>query len=195
MPSGFLRVQGNLTKTGVFNYAFGDKTVRELRADSEVFSPESLDTLLGAPVTVDHPANFVGVENAGHLAVGTVIKVEEASPYVQGTMQITDAKTIAMVEAGKLVEVSLGYAMDPVEHTDSLVADFAQTNITYNHAALGPSGWGRLGSDVSLRLDADMNLDFGSFRMDKQLVEEARHNLDTRWTEVVENLTELLNKL
>jgi hypothetical protein len=190
MPSGFLRVRGNLTKTGVFNYDFNGETVRELRPVEQVFRADSLDTLIGVPVTIDHPANFIGVENAAHLRVGTVIKTERADPYVEGTLQIEDAKAIAMVEAGVLVEVSLGYGCDPVEHCDAAVADIEQTNIVYNHAALGPSGWGRLGSDVSLRLDSTGNMDFGAFRMDAL---DIRHNLDIP-EELIKNLTELLKK-
>jgi hypothetical protein len=34
------------------------------------------------------------------------------------------------------------------------VYDRVQRRIRYNHAALGPPGWGRAGADVSLRLDA-----------------------------------------
>lgn len=188
LPSGFLRVQGNLSKTGVFSYKFNDDTVREIRTDSEVFREDSLDTLLGAPVTIDHPSSMVvGVENVGHLAVGNVIKVERNAPYISGTMQIHDQRAIAMVEAGALVEVSLGYKTDPVEHNDSNIADFAQTNIVYNHAALGPAGWGRLGGDVSLRLDSNGNIDYTAFT---EAVE-----LDPRWNEVVENLTEILKNL
>ena len=172
MPTGAMRVHGKLTKTGVFNYAFNGETVRELRSDAEVFAPTSLDTLLGAPVTIDHPARFVGLDNWDHLVVGNVIRVDAEAPYVTGTMQLHDARAIALVDAGKLVEVSLGYATDPVEHTDGFEADFTQTNIVYNHAALGPSGWGRLGSDVALRLDSEGNLDYSTFRMDADLLEE-----------------------
>lgn len=187
LPSGFLRVRGNLTKTGVFPYQFGSETVRELRPAEQVFRADSLDTLLGAPVTIDHPANFVGVENASHLSVGTVIRVDRADPYVAGVMQITDAKAIAMVEAGILVEVSLGYSADPVEHADSNVADFVQTNINYNHAALGPQGWGRLGSDVSLRLDSNGNLDFSAFRMDAREVDAFAEALE-RYHQILKTL-------
>ena len=65
MPSGFLRVKGNLTKTGVFEYAFGDEMVREARTPVEVFREDSLDTLLGAPVTIDQG------RYAPHVAFGS----------------------------------------------------------------------------------------------------------------------------
>lgn len=165
--NGALRVHGRLTKTGVFGYKFDGHTVREARTDSEVFAEESLDSLVGVPVTIDHPRSmFVDLANWQHLAVGNVIKVDAKKPYVEGTIQLHDPRAIAMVEEKKLVEVSLGYSMDPVEVLDSDEADFMQTNIVYNHAALGPQGWARLGRDVSLRLDSEGNLDFEAFRMD-----------------------------
>lgn len=162
--TGALRVKGALTKTGVFDYQFGDATVRELRADAEVFSPESLDTLRGAPVTIDHPARFVDTENWGLISVGNVLSVSVEAPYVLGELQIHDPRAIAAIENDSLKEISLGYATDVVEHGDSAAsADFAQTNIKYNHVALGPEGWGRLGRDCALRLDADRNLIFEDF--------------------------------
>jgi hypothetical protein len=45
-------------------------------------------------------------------------------------------------------------------------ADIAQTEIRYNHAALGPSGWGRLGSDVGLTLDSNNDQKLTRFHMD-----------------------------
>jgi hypothetical protein len=58
-----------------------------------------------------------------------------------------------LIEHGYLKEVSCGYFMTPVPVEDG-TADYSQTQIRMNHAALGPEGWGRLGSDVSLTLDS-----------------------------------------
>lgn len=196
LSSGFLRVDGRLTKTGVFDYKFGSETVREIRTDSEVFRPESIASLFGAPVTVDHPSGGIVTPENAHLIVGAVTNAQEARPYIEGTLQITDAKAIAMVEAGALVEVSLGYETDPVEYDNDAIADISQTNIIYNHAALGPSGWARLGSDVALRLDSNGDIDYTTFRIDalaEAVVPDSP--LDPRWGEVVENLTEILKNL
>ncbi len=189
LPSGALLVRGNLTKTGVFNYQFGEDIVRELRSEEEVFASSALDSLLGAPVTIDHPAAFVDNTNHAVLSVGVVRKVEQAAPYVQGEMRIHDTRTIDMIQAKKLAEVSLGYATEVVA-IDSGEADFAQTDIVYNHAALGPPGWGRLGTDVALTLDAAGNLDFAAFRMDRELEE----HIEIARADYVAHLTALLNK-
>lgn len=167
MRNGYLRVKGNLSKLGVFEYDFMGEPVRELRSRDEVFRADSLDTLVGCPVTVDHPREMkVTPATATRLSVGTVIEAHENDPYVEGTLQIHDAKTIAMVEAKALVEISLGYNCDPVEHCDSSEAEFIQSDIRYNHCALGPQGWARLGSDLTLRLDSKGDIDFSSFRID-----------------------------
>jgi hypothetical protein len=178
MSNGYLRVRGNLSKAGVFEYDFRDEKVRELRAREEVFRTDSLDTLVGCPVTVDHPREMkVTPATATRFSVGTVIEAHSNDPYIEGTLQIHDAKAIAMVEAKALVEISLGYNCDPVEHNDSNVADVAQCNIRYNHCALGPQGWARLGGDLTLRLDSKGDIDFSSFRIDAN-GRELLQNLD-----------------
>lgn len=177
----------------MFNYQFGEDTVRELRSEEEVFASTALDSLLGAPVTIDHPSGFVDNTNHAMLAVGVVRKAEVAAPYVFGEMRIHDDRTIDMIQAKKLAEVSLGYSTDVVESERAARADadVEQTNLLYNHAALGPRGWGRLGSDVALRLDSDGNIDFEAFRMD--VADKAA--LDPRWLDVVKNMTAILERL
>jgi hypothetical protein len=59
-----------------------------------------------------------------------------------------------MIENGHLKELSCGYTMT-LQESDSEEADFIQTNIRYDHAALLPEGRGRLGRDVCLRLDSN----------------------------------------
>jgi hypothetical protein len=160
LSTGFLRVTANLTKAGVFDYKREDKVIKELRSPGEVFSQSSLDTLRDAPVTVDHPSQWVDIKNAKTLQVGYVTSVEVEKPYVVGTIVVNDANTVSMIENGHLKELSCGYNMELVAldpHSTSGGASLSQTNIRYNHAALGPSGFGRLGSDVCLRLDSNNN--------------------------------------
>ena len=167
---GALKVKANLTKTGVFDYQLPDgTTLREYRAPEEVFRQEALDSLHGAPVTLLHPGEFVTTGNWNLLAVGNVINVEVNEPYVTGTMLIHDSRIIEKVESGEIKEVSCGYTADilpapaGVEHYDA-----AQTGISYNHAAIGPTQWGRLGSDVAIRLDASHQVILDDF-MSKEI--------------------------
>lgn len=167
---GALKVTANLTKTGVFDYRLPNgETIREYRPPEEVFGHQALDSLHGSPVTLLHPGEFVTTGNWDLLAVGSVISVEKNEPYVTGTLLVHDARVIDKIEAGELKEISCGYSADivpapaGVEHYDAV-----QTSLNYNHAAIGPAQWGRLGSDVSLRLDANNQVILEEF-METQL--------------------------
>lgn len=151
--AGTLRVKGKLTKTGVFEYQRGDSTVRELRSPEHVFDPIAMDSLRGAHVTIDHPRDFVDSDNWKLHSVGTVLSVDAEPPYVTGELAVHDGRAQELVEGGWLKEISCGYFCKPQQLEDTTDADVAQTQIQYNHAALGPEGWGRLGSDVGLTLD------------------------------------------
>ena len=146
-----VKVKGRLTKAGVFEYLSGTDKIRELRPNAEVFSADSLATLEGAYVTVDHPT-----ASAKDVAVGRVLRVESDPPYVKGVLQVEDSRAARLIENGHLKELSCGYSMK-LKMSDTDEADYVQTQIRYDHAALLPEGRGRLGSDVCLRLDSKGN--------------------------------------
>jgi hypothetical protein len=158
-PQGGLRIDATPTRTGVLEYSdAAGKTWREYRPAEEVFAPASLETLRGAPVTVGHPDVPVTAENHSELSKGDVRDdVRPDGGLVATTVQVQDAKTVAAVDRGELVELSCGYEcdVDPTPGTtpDGERYDAVQRNIRYNHVALGPSGWGRAGSQCALRLD------------------------------------------
>jgi len=151
---GSITVPGRLTKTGIYNYKRGADTIRELRSESEVFAEDALESLRGVPVTVDHPPNFLKLDNLDDYQVGNVSFVAANPPYVDGRLRIWKKDAIHRIREGYIKEVSCGYACVPqdVSRED---ADVEQTSLDYNHVAIGPEQWGRLGSDVSLRLDSD----------------------------------------
>ena len=72
-PQGGLRVPAAVTRTGVFRYVdVNGREVREYRPADEVFAPESLATLRGAPVTDLHPTEPVTAATWSALAKGHV---------------------------------------------------------------------------------------------------------------------------
>lgn len=158
--SGGLRVLASITKCGVLPYrdASGNEW-REWRPPEEVFAEDSLASLRGAPVTDLHPATLVTPATWRDVTVGHVgDDVARDGVYVAASVLVQDASEIARIEAGERKEVSAGYACQ-VEDTPGVTPegepyDRVQRRIRYNHAALGPSGWGRAGADVSLRIDA-----------------------------------------
>jgi hypothetical protein len=157
MPNGWLRVDGLLTRTGVFEYANPDGTKRrEYRSPKEVFNADSLKTFGLVPVTNNHPPELLTANNTANYAVGVVgERIVQDGDYVRASMQITDARTIADIEAGKL-ELSCGYACDVLEHAgvspEGERYDCEQTNIRGNHVAVVEVG--RAGPQAKIRLDA-----------------------------------------
>lgn len=150
--TGFLHLEGRLTRTGVFRYrdAEGNEW-GELRTADEVFNQESLDSFKGVVVTNDHPDNFVNVRNvkavqAGH--VGTDVRPE--GNFVRASTTVTDAATILAIRDGK-TQLSCGYTADMVEDAGELGGQayaFRQTNIRGNHVAIVDVG--RAGPDCAL---------------------------------------------
>lgn len=155
---GFLRIPATVTRIGVFTYRRFDGTIiRELRSGEEVHKKESLDTLMGVPVTIDHPG-LVTPGNVADFQVGfTGESIEPVGDLVNGFLTVQRADAIAGVQSKKLKEISPGYTciVDPTPGVfNGERYDQKQTSIVYNHVALGEPGWGRQGPEVSLRTDA-----------------------------------------
>jgi uncharacterized protein len=160
---GMLRVQANLTRTGIFNYQNPDGSIRrEYRPAEEVFSPASLASFSGRPLTVGHRLDAVTSNEWKDVAVGDVRDdAQRVDDYVRATVQVNHAHTIQRVDSKELVEVSCGYKcdLDPTPGTFKGEAyDAIQRNIRLNHVALLPSGLGRAGSDVRLLLDSTQDV-------------------------------------
>jgi hypothetical protein len=159
-PQGGVRLDAALTRVGVFTYRLSDGTSRrEFRPPEEVFHPEALRSLRLAPVTELHPDVPVTADNWRALAVGVVgedVQVENQS-HVVAQLAIQDSGTIKRIDAGDFRELSCGYQaeLDPTPgEWNGERFDAIQRGIRYNHVALGPTGWGRAGSTVALRLDS-----------------------------------------
>jgi hypothetical protein len=171
-PQGGIAAPANLTRTGVLTYRRTDGTVfRELRHPEEVFHPDSLATLRAAPITRRHPAGPVTASNWAELAVGHVGEdVRQDGRFVAATVRVQTADVARAIESGDAKEFSCGYHcrldMTPGEYEGERY-DAIQRDIRYNHVGIGPSGWGRAGSEVALRTDGvegtypsgDMTLD------------------------------------
>lgn len=159
LGSGAVRLDAAVTRVGVLTYSDGERTWGELKMPAEVFDPASVATLAGLPVTVDHPPDLVTPETWNDVAVGHVgdaPRPERDTGMVVAPVVVSDAATIARVDAGELVEVSAGYTCEVEEASgtfDGVPYSAVQRGIRYNHVAIGPEGWGRAGADVKLRLN------------------------------------------
>lgn len=163
--AGGARVHGSLGRTGVQIYhdAAG-REIREYRSPEEVFAPETLASLGGIPVTIGHPgavsaANWRDVAR-GHVSDGAPDRRKDgAHEWLEGQVVISDAPTLSRVDAGDLVELSLGYSADVVDQPgvapNGERYDRVQKNIRFNHLALLQDGRARAGRGARLRLDSN----------------------------------------
>lgn len=154
---GSMVVEGVLTRSGVFEYANPDGTLRrEYRPPSEVFNDESIKTFALTPVTNDHPGELVTAENVRDHIVGVVGNdVRADGQNLVAQLAIFDARAVADIEAGKQ-ELSCGYEVD-LEETPGITPDgerydAIQRKILGNHVAIVEKG--RAGPIARIRMDA-----------------------------------------
>jgi len=154
---GFVKLNANLTKTGIFTYLKEDGSIiKELRHPDEVFKEDSLETLKQKPVSNEHPSVFIDSGNIkDHIAgvTGERINILD-SELVNSNVTIFEEKTIDDVSDGKR-EISCGYNCD-LDFTQGVYKgekyDAKQKNIKYNHVAIVERG--RAGREVKLRFDS-----------------------------------------
>ena len=143
---GFLRVPGKVARTGIQEYRAGElqldgdpmRVVKVMRLPEEVFAPESLTSLDGVDLTIDHPqSGRVDSGNFKDVVVGTIKGPgRRDGDYVVADIIIKDADAIKMVEAG-LVELSCGYSAEyDFDVPDDVDYEAVQRGITHNHVSL-----------------------------------------------------------
>jgi hypothetical protein len=156
MANGWLRLDGYLTRTGIFEYLKPDGSKRlEFRPPDEVFKADSLATFSMVPVTDDHPPVMLDASNTTEWARGAVSEsVRQDGDKLRAALLITDASLVEKMERKDACEVSCGYHCDmdetPGEHQGQRY-DAVQRNIRGNHVAIVSKG--RAGADVRVRMD------------------------------------------
>lgn len=162
-PEGFLLCRNvPIARTGTLIYMVGevaglvpDETgfIQVTRSSEEVFSPISMSSFEGKPVTVEHPDKMVTPDNWRDHVVGTVQNVHQEGNLLVADLLISQADAIRDVQAG-LREVSCGYE---AEYEQIEPGKARQTGIVGNHVALVPRG--RCGPTCSIK-DHDMKKSF-----------------------------------
>lgn len=195
LDNGFIRIPAKVTRSGIFLYKLADgRVIKENRSKDEVFSEDSLKTLMGVTITNDHPTNNrqVNANNFKELAVGFVgdsVQVVD-DKYVMVPLTITDADTIREIENGKR-ELSCGYNAVVVNESgindDGDEYDTKQTEIRYNHVAIVTKG--RAGSSV--RID---NQEAVLVEPDKQPKTKQTEGVNTKMSDQ-KNDTDMINTL
>ena len=125
-----------------------DALVPVFRPEEEVFSPETLASFEGMPVTNDHPRDGVDLENIRRLQAGHAHNIRrgtgEESDLLLADLIITDPVLIDAILRGKR-EISCGYTYTLSEEDGR----FVQRKIRGNHIAVVDAG--RAGSRVSIK--------------------------------------------
>lgn len=172
---GFLNITAcPIAKPGVFPYRFSDGTNKlEAKLPDEIFSPETIASANGKPITNEHPNEKVDSNNFKKYAVGmTHQDATSDGKHLKVSMTVADKKMLDDIKNGKR-ELSIGFTEDDDNVPGTLDGkhyDSAQRNIRINHIAIVKAG--RAGHDVNLFGDSAENIieNGGIHKMEKTLV-------------------------
>ena len=156
-PEGYLLcLNVPVARTGTQDYLAeeigmpGTDLVPVFRPEDEVFSPETVASFEGMPVTNDHPPEGVDVSNIRALQKGHAHNVRrgsgEESDLLLADLIITDPHLIDLIMDGKR-EISCGYTYELCREGDGYV----QRKIRGNHVAVVDAG--RAGPRVCIKDD------------------------------------------
>jgi hypothetical protein len=157
-PEGFLRIRATFSRSGCQSYTNPDGSTRvEYRPPEEVSRPDSLLSMGGLPVTLEHPPQLLTPDNAAAYSRGhSGTQVEYHDGFVHGIVTLTGRDAIEAVKRGDAVELSNGYRCDydptPGIAPDGTRYDGVQRNISGNHHAVTRRA--RAGPEVRLHFDS-----------------------------------------
>lgn len=174
-PEGFIRDKPIVGRTGILTYYNADGTTRrEYRPPEEAFKKDSLESLMGKPITIGHKA-MVNADNAGNVApIGTVLSAgEQDGNVIRAEIVLYNLDTAAR-------ELSCGYQLD-LDETPGITLegehyDAIQRNIIYNHLAVvekGRAGIARLNMDGEQVLENEEEPNMTKIRLDGGLEYDA----------------------
>lgn len=144
-PEGYLLCEAvPISRTGTFEYSALEAGIKVpsgqkaqiSRTEEELFSPETMASFEGKPVVVGH-GRFADPSNWREISIGTVQNVRrgegEQSSLLLADLLLTDERGIALVEDGRLEEVSCGYDAKSIDDGEGRGH---QVGIVGNHVAL-----------------------------------------------------------
>lgn len=143
--TGFVRVWGQASQVGTLVYGVADGAPRdgwtEFVPPETIFEQAALDTLINAPVTLQHPPEFLDASNTARYQIGSVIELVPLPDegVLRNRVLLTEADAIKEVRSGREVELSLGYTAlvggEPGEF-EGVAFDAIQLQRRYNHLAI-----------------------------------------------------------
>ena len=154
--NGYLRIDGVVAHVGILEYMDDDGSViREFVPEETLFDEESLKSLAGAPVTLQHPPVMVTPSNYKDYSQGSVNGMPKRDgDNLVASMLVIGNEALHAVEYEGVSELSPGYSVDLDETPGEWQGqkyDRVQRNRRYNHQAIVDAARG--GSVCSLRFD------------------------------------------
>lgn len=154
--NGYLRIDGVVAHVGILEYMDEDGTViREFVPEETLFEPASLESLAGAPVTLQHPPEMVTPSNYKEYSQGSVNGMPKRDgDNLVASMLVIGNEALHAVEYDGVSELSPGYSVDLDETPGEWQGhkyDRVQRKRRYNHQAIVDAARG--GSVCSLRFD------------------------------------------
>lgn len=154
--NGYLRIDGVVAHVGILEYMDDDGSIiREFVPEETLFDPASLESLAGAPVTLQHPPEMVTPSNYKEYSQGSVNGMPKRDgDNLVASMLVIGNEALHAVEYDGVSELSPGYSVDLDETPGEWQGqkyDRVQRNRRYNHQAIVDAARG--GSVCSLRFD------------------------------------------
>jgi hypothetical protein len=146
LSGGYMVCQPRVARTGIQVYLGAEvgrpdlKQVRVYRPETEVMHRDSVFSLAGKPVTIEHPSEPVTAENWRDKAVGYVgDEILRDGEFIRVPLHLMDAAAVKEVKGGRS-QLSVGYTAnlqwgDGVTPTGEAY-DVMQTTIRANHVAI-----------------------------------------------------------
>ena len=144
-PEGYIIDTPVIARTGIQWYRRDGKDVAEYRPASEVFSPQSLASFVGRPLTIDHPSFMVRSDNVRSVVVGAIL----GEPWRDGEnlrarVVVHDKRAVDLIERGLKAELSVGYTVETEQVAGTTPEgahyDAVQRNIRCNHLSIVTRG-------------------------------------------------------
>lgn len=132
----------------------------EFRPAEEVASAEAVESMIGLPLTSDHPEELLDPDTVKEHIEGSVIKAwreEGERPKIRVRLVVFTRSLQREIESGK-VELSPGYSCDPDETPGEFRGQkfhVVQRNVKYNHLAVVDRARTRTPTGEVARLDED----------------------------------------
>lgn len=126
-----------------------DKLYHGYRPASELSKEETIKSLNGIPILLEHHPDSAESPAKEYRVGATGTDAQFNAPYLQNSLHIQDADAINRIKDGSMQELSLGYFYTPIRKEGEFNGekyDFVMTDIACNHVALVERG--RAGKDV-----------------------------------------------